>query len=88
MTKILKWGSGLLAGAVGIFAGGRVLAETYTVDNIASSTGTVLDTVVQAIINVVITFLTDNLPLIIVLGVSISLVFWLIYKARNATHGG
>jgi hypothetical protein len=62
-------------------------AQDYTTETIVSASGTVLSTTVQAIITTAISFLTSNLPLIVVLGVAFGMVFWLIRKAINAIKG-
>jgi hypothetical protein len=62
-------------------------AEDYTTETIASATGGVLNTTVQSIITVGISFLTANLPLIVVLGVAVGMVFWLIRKTVRAIRG-
>jgi len=49
--------------------------------------GTVLDNIVQAIVYTAKTFLTNNLPLIVVFGIAIGLIFWLVRKARGASRG-
>ena len=62
-------------------------AEDYTSETIASAAGGVLSITVQAIITTGLSFLTTNLPLIVVLGVAVGMVFWLIRKAIGAIRG-
>lgn len=86
MTKLkLALGTGI--GAIASFLGISAFAATSTVDTIPTQMGSVLDGIVQNIISTVVSFLTNNLPLIVVLSVSIGLVFWLVGKARGATRG-
>jgi len=81
-------GSGVATASMLLANLAHATTTTSTIDNIPSDMGEILDTIVQAVIATVISFLTNNLPLIIVLGVSIGLVFWLVRKARGATRGG
>lgn len=78
---------GIFIGALaGILYAGYAGATT-TVSTIASELSPVLSETVQAMISVFISFVTTNLPLIVVLGVTVGLVFWLIRKARGALSG-
>jgi ABC-type Co2+ transport system permease subunit len=62
-------------------------AETYTTSTIPTAFGSTLSGIVNDMITTVISFLTTNLPVIVILGVSVGLVFWLIRKARAALGG-
>lgn len=86
LKKYSKWVSGLSLAAVGLLVGGVAKAD-YSTTTIASSFSDTLDGVVQAIIGTVVSFFTNNLPLIVVLGVSISLVLYFVSKAKRAGKG-
>lgn len=64
-----------------------VFAQSYTADEISASMSTVLDTSVDSVVDVLLAFFTNNFPLIVILGVSVGLVFWLVRKAVRATRG-
>jgi len=83
MIKKLGIFIGALAGI--LYAG--YAGATSTVSSIATDLAPVLSETVQAMISVFITFITANLPLIVVLGVTVGLVFWLIRRARGALAG-
>lgn len=73
------------------FAATALFAKADTVYNtstLPTAMGGVLDGIVQVVVSTTVAFLQNNLPIIVVLGVSISFVFWLINKARSAGHGG
>lgn len=87
MNKV-KLAIGSAVGAVASFLGLSALAyTTSTVDTIPTELGNTLDTVVQNIIETAINFITNNLPLIVVLGVAVGMTFWLIRKALSAIRG-
>lgn len=71
----------------GLILAGSAGATTSTIETIPTDLGAVLSTVVQAVISTFITFITANLPLIVVLSVTVGLVFWLIRKVRSALTG-
>lgn len=62
-------------------------ATTYDSSTVPTAFGSVLSGLVDSIISTAISFLTDNLPVIIVLSVSVALLFWLVNKARRAISG-
>jgi hypothetical protein len=80
--------------AIGITSVGGMLiafaskAATETVDTIGTSLAPVLGSTVQALIATFISFVTSNLPLIVVFGFTVGMVFWLINKAKNGARGG
>lgn len=86
MNKLQKLG-GVVAAVAGSFLVAMSAFADYSTTTIASSFSDTLNGVVQSIIGVVITFFTNNLPLIVVLGVSIAMVFYFIHKAKRAGRG-
>jgi hypothetical protein len=87
-NRVLAVATPLLAAAGYLASAMFAKAETYSTSTLSTTFGNVLSDIVQSIIGVVVSFLSTNLPVIVVLGVCISFVFWLIYKARSAGHGG
>jgi hypothetical protein len=84
---VLKYGAPILALA-GFAATAMTASADYNTSTLPSALGDVLNASVQVTISTVVAFLQNNLPIIVVLGVSISFVFWLLAKARRAGHGG
>lgn len=78
---------GIFIASAFVLLAGQYASATSTVSTIPTELGSVLDEIVQAIISTFLTFISDNLPLIVVLGVTVGMVFWLIRKTRGALTG-
>jgi len=63
-------------------------ATTSTVDTIGTDLAPVLTSTVQALISTFISFVSANLPLIVVFGFCVGMVFWLIRMAKRGARGG
>lgn len=83
-SKLIKYGAIVSTALFGLagYAGAQ-----YTSTTIPTTMGDVLDGVVEVIISTAVAFLQGNLPLIIVLGVSVGFMWYLIGKARGALRG-
>jgi uncharacterized membrane protein HdeD (DUF308 family) len=82
-TKVV----GVVLGLGGVALAGSAFAQQYSTTVIASDFSTSLSGIVDAIVGVIITFFTNNLPVIVVLAVAISMVFYFVNKARRAGKG-
>jgi len=81
---------GKIAGAVAgmtVLLTGMAHADVATTSDVTSAFSGLLNGIVLSIINVIVSFFTDNLPIIVVLGVCIGLVWYFIHKARAAGRG-
>jgi hypothetical protein len=78
-----------IIGSVFAFLGITNIAKAveFDEDHIRASVSSALDTTVTSIISTAVDFLTNNLPLIITLGVAVGILFWLIRKAVRAIKG-
>lgn len=59
----------------------------YSTSTLATAFSTTLNGMVQSIITTIVTFFTDNAPLIVILGAAISLVWYFVAKAKGASRG-
>lgn len=75
---------------VGAISTALLTAQAWAVTStaeVATSFGSILETIVDEVTDVAITFLTNNWPLIAVISVTVGLVFFLYYKLRGAIRG-
>jgi hypothetical protein len=78
--------AGVVAG-MGMLLTGVAHADVATTSDVTVAFSSLLNGLVLAIINVIVSFFTNNLPIIVVLGVCIGLVWYFIHKARAAGRG-
>lgn len=83
---VRNYGKMVLA-ATALLYGASAHAEVTTTSDVSGAFSTLLNGLVLSIVNVIVTFFTNNLPIIVILGVCISLVWYLIRKARGASRG-
>jgi hypothetical protein len=62
-------------------------AEVATTSDVSVAFSGVLNSIVLAIVNVIVTFFTNNLPIIVILGTCIGLVWYFVHKAQGSSKG-
>ena len=82
-----NYGKVMLAASALFLAGSAKAADISTTSEVSSAFSGLLGTLVYSIVNVIVAFFTANLPVIVILGVCISLVWYLVRKARGASRG-
>lgn len=70
--------------ALGLGTTATVALADYSTSTIATDVGNVSNGITQTVIGIIVTFLTNNLPLIFAVIVSFSLLFALAYMIMNA----
>ena len=73
--------------AIGMIAMSGVAGATITPDSVSTSFSDIAFASIQAIVGAIVTFFTNNLPVIVVLGTVVGLVWYFVHKARSAGRG-
>jgi hypothetical protein len=84
---IRNYGKIAIAAMTLMYGASARAADVTTTSDVSGAFSDLLNGLVLSIINVIVTFFTNNLPIIVILGVCIGLVWYFIRKARGASRG-